>query len=284
MHRLSKSSPPESVEMLLAWIDYHQGKLMAQSQKLRDSEENSFPFFGADLASRHGDVIAHIMSLVDENVRSNRVELRSEGGDDNDPELPAQSSAQEQEYAEDWGAAMAEVHQAQKRVAKKRALHRRNRSTQNIIRASPTSSKPSIVSSSKSNASPRSPMWKKGTATASSLAKRVNKVPVQKKHRNANEKNSKIEKSSRKRATLTAAAEEYQNLPFEVRMNRAEEKRRLNILRLKRQQWERHRAIMAPEERLNKPTQSSSVSTKTRNSRSGLFLVMNGQRSSASLE
>ena len=64
-------------------------------------------------------------------------------------------------------------------------------------------------------------------------------------------------------------------------MNRAEEKRRLNILRLKRQQWERHRAIMAPEERLNKPTQSSSVSTKTRNSRSGLFLVMNGQRSSA---
>ena len=161
------------------------------------------------------------------------------------------------------GAAMAEVHQAQKRVAKKRALHRRNRSTQNIIRASPTSSKPSIVSSSKSNASPRSPMWKKGTATASSLAKRVNKVPVQKKHRNANEKNSKIEKSSRKRATLTAASEEYQNLPFEVRMNRAEEKRRLNILRLKRQQWERHRAIMAPEERLNKPTQSSSVSTKT---------------------
>jgi len=54
----------------------------------------------------------------------------------------------------------------------------------------------------------------------------------------------KKETQKKKKKTRLKQTKKFMDQPFDVRMARAEEKRKLNILRLKRQQWERHLSQM----------------------------------------
>jgi hypothetical protein len=75
--------------------------------------------------------------------------------------------------------------------------------------------------------------------------------------RKVTDDNSKMNERTHQKKNAAAAAA-FRSLPFEVRMARAEEKRKLNILRLKRQQWERHLGAMTPEERRTRGGSTSS--------------------------